>query len=327
MGRKVHASFPADDDDRFRYLFAQCRVGPNRHGALQIWSLTSEPNALAIQAWLRARYDGYEISLSNNKQQKLVNYGVGFINVVEKRARTMGVTDSPFHRSLAAARTKAEAKQNDIEAHREALRQRCEERAGREGCVDCGTGRRGQPARASLHFDHMSAKTDDVSQMLRAGKWQAASKEVDDGACELRCPGHHRDATVARNQLKGRPRAPPSNDERREAKRAHGREHTAKRYAYGKQRLLKAKLALRACARCGRVCTAENARSFDCDHIDPSTKRSPMSCMTIVSDETFNAELKGCQLMCAIECHRVRTKEEHHHAHSAKRRKLEAAAQ
>ena len=80
--------------------------------------------------------------------------------------------------------------------------------------------------------------------------------------------------------------------------------HKARYFGRGRARCLAAKLARVECRDCHLKVTEDNASIFDFDHTQE--KRLNVSSMVTYKDETFNEELKKCELVCA-NCHRLRT--------------------
>lgn len=72
-----------------------------------------------------------------------------------------------------------------------ALRRRIWEHLRGRACVDCG-----QKDVLTLEFDHIGAKTGNVSDLVRNGSWSAVLIEI--GKCEIRCANCHRRQTRAR---------------------------------------------------------------------------------------------------------------------------------
>lgn len=74
------------------------------------------------------------------------------------------------------------------------------------------------------------------------------------------------------------------------------------------------KLSKGQCVQCGLVITVDTIHLFDCDHIDPSTKKFKIakgrSARYKVKD--IQDELDKCQLMCAG-CHAMRSRIEKHY--------------
>lgn len=77
----------------------------------------------------------------------------------------------------------------------------------------------------------------------------------------------------------------------------------------------KRKIEVGACEMCGYIVDETNFSYYECDHIDPSTKRTEISRIAKGTSGLFTLnylieEMSGCRILCAF-CHRIHSGKEH----------------
>jgi hypothetical protein len=293
-----NTAFPTEGDERDKVRWLLHNTGTERAQVSVVgYCFTYLTTTTHVRTWL----ERFKSSIRQYNTQHRIRLGSDFVVWLESMAQQYGLANTNFHASLQRTREKVVQFRADVERHRTRIVALVEAKDGRKGCFDC------EKTDVRCEFDHIvrSEKIVRVSNLLYRGQWAAAESEA--LGCNMRCIPCHRKKTLANKEYLGGPRKPPG-DEKKEKRRAIQRKANRKRCEKGRQRYHGAKLAAGKCVVCRRVAAPENLHSFDFDHREGEVKLYHISQMHNSSNKTFNEELAKCDLVCAGECHNIRTR-------------------
>ena len=298
MGRppKKLAPFPASAAFAVTLAWFLGCLGVYYYIGFEVRCVTIPSDAPLVAAWFEMHSEiPVTIGTDKYKKRARLSFGKPGMQWLVGQAKEHGISESHFHTTLAQAEIRQKAFEEEKLTVKHEILEECYTRAGKRGCVDCGSEKYPQ-------FDHVdrSQKTERVSFYLHRGEFEKARKEARNTV--VRCEGHHQQKGAIEGEfVNGAPRK-PLGDEKVEAARKRWRDGGDAPRKYGRARDTAAKVAAGKCHKCGKLCTADTIHHFRWNHRDPSTKKYIVSQMLTCSDEVYYEERNKCDLLCT-DCH------------------------
>jgi hypothetical protein len=215
---EVDLSCLTTEKERIAWLLDHC-YAYSFNESVTAYCLVENQDAHTIKSWAiqlpdldGARYE------ATAKTRMQLHFGVGFVSWLASKRNEHGFTHTArFMASVDMATEHAAVFRKRVMQVRARLVAKLEQKAGKNGCVDCGS-------TGCLDFDHIRRhlKPCEVSKLLARGEWAQAEAEAD--KCELRCRACHIKKTKRLGETGGGRRKTISSDPKVEARRARSRE-------------------------------------------------------------------------------------------------------